>query len=83
MISRFTDSLSKITPAQAIENCTLFIILILGLVMFFKSSSPFNKYFIPIVCIAATLLRILHWAQYGNEPEFMTPVVTVIAGWLS
>lgn len=82
MISRFTENLREMTPVQMIENATLFIILILALVMFFRSSSPFNKYFIPVVCIAATVLRIVHWAQYGNEPDFMTPLVTIVAGWL-
>lgn len=71
------------TASQVIENGAVVVILILALVMFFRSSSPFNKYFIPIVCIAATVLRIVHWAQYGNEPYFMTPLVTVVAGWLA
>lgn len=70
-------------PVQIIENGSLFLILILGLVMFFRSSSPFNKYFIPVVCIMATILRVVHWAHYGNEPEFMTPLVNVVAGWIA
>ncbi len=83
MISRFTETLREMTLVQILENSTLFIILILGLIMFFKSSSPFNKYFIPIVCIAATVLRLVHWAQYGNQPNFMTPVVEIVSSWLS
>lgn len=70
------------SAVQAIENGAIFLILVLALVMFFRSSSPFNKYFIPVVCIVAAVLRIVHWAQYGNEPDFMTPLVTVVAGWL-
>ncbi len=83
MMTRFQESLSSLSAFQIIENGAVFFVLILALVMFFRSSSPFNKYFIPVVCIAAAVLRILHWAQHGNEPEFMTPLVTVVAGWLA
>ena len=65
-----------------IENGTLFIILALALIMFFNSSSPLNKYFIPVACIFATLLRVAHWAHFGNEPEFMTPLVSMVANLL-
>lgn len=83
MIDKFMEGLRNMPPVQVIENTTLFILLILGLIMFFRSSSAFNKYFIPVVCIMATVLRIVHWAHHGNEPEFMTPLVTVVASWIS
>lgn len=83
MWNRIVESAQNLTPLQMIEHGTLFVLLVLGLVMFFKSSSPFSRYFIPIVCILATVLRIVHWAHYGNEPEFMTPVVQWVSGWIS
>jgi 4-amino-4-deoxy-L-arabinose transferase-like glycosyltransferase len=83
MWSQFTDSAQKMTPLQVAEHATLFILLVLALVMFFKSSSPFNRYFIPIICILATVLRVLHWVYHGNEPEFMTPVVTWVGNLIS
>lgn len=83
MWNQFIVNAQKMTPVQVFEHATLFLLLVLALVMFFKSSSPFNRYFIPIICILATLLRIVHWAHYGNEPEFMTPVVTWVAGLVS
>ncbi|HLS27347.1 MAG TPA: hypothetical protein VK041_01755 [Opitutales bacterium] len=82
-MSRMLETPQSLTLPQIIESSTLFLILVLALVLFFKSSSPLSKYFIPLVCIAATLLRILYWAQYGNEPQFMTPLVSIVASWLS
>lgn len=79
MIEKYLDGLRNMQPVDMIENATLFIILILALVMFCRSSSPLNKYFIPIACIMATVLRLVHWAHYGNEPEFMTPVVNIVS----
>lgn len=82
-MSRIFESQQSLTLPQIVESSTLFIILILALVLFFKTSSPLSRYFIPLVCIAATFLRILYWAQYGNEPQFMTPLVSIVASWLS
>lgn len=83
MTQKYLDLLRGMSPLEIIENGAIVLILILALVMFFRSSSAFNRYFIPICCILAAALRIVHWAQHGEEPAFMTPLVTTVAGWLS
>jgi len=83
MIEKITQSFQSMSSVQIVENGALFIILVLALVMFCRSSSPFNRYFIPIACILATVLRIVHWAHYGNEPAFISPLVTVVSTWIS
>jgi hypothetical protein len=83
MWNRITESAQNMSVLELVEHGTLFALLVLALIMFFKSSSSFNRYFIPIVCILATTLRIVHWAHFGNEPEFMSPVVNWVAGFIS
>ncbi len=83
MIDKYLNILTGMPMVDVIENGAIVLILVLGLIIFFRSSSPFSRYFIPIVCILGALLRIVHWAQNGDEPGFMTPVVSLVASWLS
>ena len=83
MIAKFWSYVTDMPVASMIENSAVFCILVLALVVFFRSSSPLTRYFIPIVCVFAVLLRIIHWAQMGGEPDFITPVVSIVASWLS
>jgi hypothetical protein len=83
MTDRFLDNLSGMTAAEMFENGAIVFILVLGLVMFCRGSSAFSRYFIPIVCATAVLLKIVHWAQNGDEPPFMTPLVSLIATWFT
>lgn len=83
MTEKFQNLLTEIPLVSVIENGAVVCILVLGLIVFFRSSSPFTRYFIPIVCIVAVLLRIIHWTQIGGEPDFMSPVVSIVASWLS
>jgi hypothetical protein len=82
MNGKLHEIVGEVSPAQMIENGAVIFILILGLVMFFRGSSPFSRYFIPIVCITGVLLKVVTWAQNGNEPPFMTPLVSLVAGWI-
>jgi|GEM_PF-4606081 len=83
MTEKYLTLLREMTVVEMVENGAIVLVLMLGLLMFFRSSSPFNRYFIPVVCIIAASLRIVHWAQSGGEPAFMTPIVSVVASWVS
>lgn len=83
MSEKYLSLLRNMSPLEMLENGAIIVILLLGLVMFFRSSSPFNRYFIPTVCILAALLRIAYWAQNGDEPPFMTPLVSLVSNWIS
>jgi hypothetical protein len=83
MNERFSELLSEMSVVEMVENVAIILLLIVGLIAFCRSSSGFSKYFIPAVCAVAAALRIVHWAYYGDEPAFMTPLVSVVAGWIS
>ena len=79
MIDQFLTNLARMTPLQIAENGAFFVLLILALFCFARNSSAFNRLFIPAVCIMACCIRLVHWAEHGDEPRFLTPVVRVFA----
>lgn len=75
--------LEELTAVEIVEYGSVMILLVLALIMFFRSSGPFSKFFIPVCCVLAAFIQLVNWAQYGDEPGFMTPVVQVVSAWIS
>lgn len=72
-------NLSNMTPLEVAENAAFFLLLIFSVLCLARNSSAFNRYFIPGVCLMACFLRLLHWAEHGDEPPLLSPLVRIMA----
>ena len=83
MLNNLQKFISEMTVVEMVEYGSVVILLVLALIIFVRSSGPFSKFFLPICCIMAAAIQLVTWAQYGDEPAFMTPLVRVVSAWIS
>lgn len=80
----FIDELPTIggLPLDAVAIFFLLLVGVLTLVVAIKYTSRVNPYVLLAFLVVGSVGVFTSWTYHRNEPEFVTPVIEILAQWL-
>ena len=83
-MNHFIETLPTIggLPMDAIAIFVLLLLGVLAILIAIKYTSRVNPYILLAFLVVGSAGVFTSWTYHRNEPEFVTPVIDVLANWL-